>query len=167
MENEGDGRINRYVERLAQKGEEIMEQDSIEQNDPMISQFEKAAGDMNGVNWAEEQIFDDISGKQLNNSEVLRARMEEMEEIRKHGVYKKVPIEKCREKTGKEPISVRWVDVNKGDDVNTEIRSRLVAKEIKRDNRDDLFAATPPLEAKKALFSLAVTEGVGFNGGAA
>ena len=38
---------------------------------------------------------------------------------------------------------------------------RLVAKEIKRDKRDDLFAATPPLEAKKMLFSMAVTEGVG------
>jgi hypothetical protein len=30
----------------------------------------------------------------------------------------------------------------------------LVAKEIKRDEREDLFAATPPLEAKKHLFSL-------------
>ena len=39
-----------------------------------------------------------------------------------------------------------------------------MAKEIKRDKREDLFAATPPLEAKKMLFSLAVTEGVGFHG---
>ena len=31
---------------------------------------------------------------------------------------------------------------------------RLVAKEIKHDKREDLFAATPPLEAKKILFSL-------------
>ena len=43
------------------------------------------------------------------------------------------------------------MDVNKGDDVNPEYRSRLVAQEIKRDNREDLFAATPPLEAKKML----------------
>ena len=35
-----------------------------------------------------------------------------------------------------------------------------MAKEIKRDKRDDLFAATPPLEAKKMLFSAAVTAGV-------
>ena len=27
---------------------------------------------------------------------------------------------------------------------------------------DDLFAATPPLEAKKIMFSMAVTEGIGF-----
>ena len=33
------------------------------------------------------------------------------------------------------------------------------------DKRDDLFAATPPLEAKKILMSLAVTEGVGYRKG--
>ena len=33
-----------------------------------------------------------------------------------------------------------------------------MAKEIKMDKREDLFAATPPLEAKKMLFSLAVTD---------
>ena len=51
----------------------------------------------------------------------------------------------CWANTGKDPIGTRWVDVKKGDDVNPEYRSRLVAKEIKRDNREDLFAATPPL----------------------
>lgn len=40
--------------------------------------------------------------------------------------------------------------------------SGVVAKEIKTDKRDDLFAATPPLEAKKLLFSYAVTEGIGY-----
>ena len=40
--------------------------------------------------------------------------------------------------------------------------SRLVAKEIKADRRLDLFAAAPPLEAKKLLFSFAVTEEIGF-----
>ena len=33
------------------------------------------------------------------------------------------------------------------------------------DKREDLFAATPPLEALKMLFSLAVTEGVGYERG--
>ncbi len=37
-----------------------------------------------------------------------------------------------------------------------------MAQEIKVDKREDLFAATPPLEAKKILFSMAVTEGIGF-----
>ena len=34
-------------------------------------------------------------------------------------------------KTGKKPIGSRWVDINKGDEVNSDYRSRLVAKEIK------------------------------------
>ncbi len=40
-----------------------------------------------------------------------------------------------------------------------------MAKEIKVNNREDLFAATPPLEAKKALFSMAVTESIGHTRG--
>ncbi len=51
-------------------------------------------------------------------------------------------------------MGVKWVDANKGDEENPEYRCRLVAKEIKKDNREGLFAATPPLEAKKMLFSL-------------
>ena len=53
-------------------------------------------------------------------------------------MYEKVPIEECWANTGKDQIGTRWVDVNKGDDVNPEYRSRLVAQEIKRDKREDL-----------------------------
>ncbi len=69
-------------------------------------------------------------------------------------MYEKVPIEECWKETGKAPIGVKWVDTNKGDKERPEFRCRLVAKEIKKDKREDLFAATPPLEAKKMLFSL-------------
>ena len=55
--------------------------------------------------------------------------------------------------TGKEPLGTRWADVNKGDDVNPEYLQR-----------DDLFAATPPLEANKLLISMAVTAGIGHRG---
>ncbi len=60
---------------------------------------------------------------------------------------------------------VRWVDVNKGDDIHPEVRSRLVAKEIGKGNNMGLFAATPPIEAKTVLFSAAFTEGIGFEMG--
>ena len=49
---------------------------------------------------------------------------------------------------------MKWVDANKGDKKNPEHRRRLVAQEIKKDRGEDLFAATPPLEAKKMLLSL-------------
>ena len=38
-------------------------------------------------------------------------------------------------------------------------------QEIQTDKREDSFVATPPLEAKKILLALAVTQGVGFNKG--
>ena len=41
----------------------------------------------------------------------------------------------------------------KGDDAKPDHRSRLVGREIKTDNRLDLFAATPPLETLKVLIS--------------
>ena len=118
------------------------------------------------TNWMNpKRIWDDISGKELEWALVVAARIEEMEEFRKHGVYIKVPIKECMERTGKKPIGVRWVDINKGDEVNPEYRSRLVAKEIKINKRDDLFAATPPIEALKMLLSAAVTEGKGYRKG--
>ena len=63
---------------------------------------------------------------------VRRAREEDMKEFNKHGVYVKVPLRECFERTGKKPIGVKWVDINKGDEEKPEYRSRLVAKEIKK-----------------------------------
>ena len=77
-----------------------------------------------------------------------------METFKKHGVYEKVPIEECWKETGKAHVRVKWVDTNKGGTEKPEYRCRLVAKEIEKDKREDMFAATPPLEAKKMLFSL-------------
>ena len=62
-------------------------------------------------------------------------------------------------------MSTRWVDTNKGTWESIEVRSRMVTRDFKGGDkdRDELFVETPPLEAKKMLFSLAVTEGVGFD----
>ena len=72
-------------------------------------------------------------------------------------VYEKVNIDEARKYTGKNPIGVKWIDINKGDERDPEYRSRLVAKEIAYKKDELMFAATPPLEAKKLLFSKAVT----------
>jgi len=109
-----------------------------------------------------KKYWDDLSDKELNPKLINKARAEEMREFAKQNVYEKVPIEECWANTGKDPIGTRWVDVSKSDDVDPEYRSRLVAQEIKRDKREDLFAATPPLEAKNKLMSMAVTEGIGY-----
>ena len=74
-----------------------------------------------------------------------------------------MPIGHSWEKTGKCPASVRWVDVNNGGEGEMEVRCRLVARDFKgkAKGRDNLFAATPPLEAKRMLLSRAATSTAG------
>ena len=57
-------------------------------------------------------------------------------------------------------ISTKWIDTNKGDPSNPDYRSRWVGREFKGHDKDreDLFAATPPLEAKKSLIGLAASQ---------
>ncbi len=69
-----------------------------------------------------------------------------------HGECEIVPIKECRENAMKISAEAKWVDVSKGAKENPEHRCRLVAKEIKK-KREDWFAATAPLEAKKVLFA--------------
>ena len=87
--------------------------------------------------------------------------MEEVECVRKMKRYEKVPVSQCYQKTGKVPIIVKWIDINKGDQQNPSYRSRLVAREINTYKRDDLFAATPPLEAFKFIISMTSTANKG------
>ena len=66
------------------------------------------------------------------------------------------------QKTGKAPITTKWVDVDKGRDGEVLIRSRLVARDFKNKNDErkfDVFAATPPLEMKRLLFRMARVKG--------
>ena len=56
--------------------------------------------------------------------------MEEMKEVHGHRIYDRVPLNECWDRTGKGPLKIRWVDVNKGDDVNPKYRSRLVARQL-------------------------------------
>ena len=63
--------------------------------------------------------------------------------------------------TGRAPVSVRWVDTNKGDDDSPEIRSRLVARQIRHAGEDPMLAPTPPLEALRTVLSYAATDVIG------
>ena len=70
------------------------------------------------------------------------------------GVYEKVAIQEAYDATGKAPIAVRWVDVNKGDSQSPKYRSRLVAKEFNTGVNPDLYAATPPSECLRLMLSM-------------
>ena len=62
-----------------------------------------------------EYAVDDVSGAYLDPKMVKKARAEEIEYVRSMKLYTKVPIKECLAKTGKQPIAVRWIDVNKQD----------------------------------------------------
>ena len=91
--------------------------------------------------------FDDVSGAELDPKMVQKARRDEIEYVRSMNLYTKVKISECLKYTGKKPIAVRWIDVNKGDAKNPNVRSRVVGKEFNTYNDVTLYAATPPLEA--------------------
>ena len=68
-------------------------------------------------------------------------------------VYEKVALQECWDVTGKDPIGEKWVDINKGDTLNPNYRSRLVAMEFKTEERPEWYAATPPSECLKFIMS--------------
>ena len=105
----------------------------------------------------DEEVWGDVSGAPFDPQEIKRARREEIEYVRKTNLYEKVPISEAYQQTGKAPISVRWIDIDKGDKESPNYRSRLVAREINTSKRNNLFAAIPPLEALKLVLSFATS----------
>eukprot|EP00973_Karenia_brevis_P020932 2878905-Karenia_brevis.AAC.1 len=89
------------------------------------------------------------------------SRKEEVDFIESRNQWELRPISECIAVTGKPPIAMRWVDTDKGFMTGEHnVRCRMVAKDFKGKDkgRDDLFAETPPLEAKRMLLSRAVPE---------
>ena len=77
------------------------------------------------------EYWDDVHGVQLDKKLVEEARQVERDWVKKQGVYEVVPLTMCFEETGKRPISLRWIDTNKGDSLRPNYRSRMVVREIK------------------------------------
>ena len=100
-----------------------------------------------------DQAWDDHTGASLDATKVKEARQLEMEYCDKMHVFNKVPCVQCWERTGKAPLKARWVDIDKG----TRYRSRWVAKQFKGSVSEEWFAATPPIEALRALISSSVS----------
>ena len=75
---------------------------------------------------------DDISGQVLVDSLVREAMNKELDYFEDKKVWTKRPYEEARRVTGKPPISVRWVETNKGDNECPNVRCRLVAGQIRR-----------------------------------
>jgi hypothetical protein len=102
-----------------------------------------------------QYALDDVNGGSLDVAKVKEARAEEVDFMRSKVICCEVPISEAWSCTGCGPVSVKWVDTEKSGGI---IRSRLVARDFKthgEKDREDLFAATPPLELLKAQVSRA------------
>ena len=103
----------------------------------------------------EEWAADDVTGLALDDKAVREAREEEMTFVKNIPLYEEVDTAVCWARLGKGAVSTKWVDIEKSDGDEKIVRSRWVARDFKgkgEEDREDLFAATPPLEAKKMLF---------------
>ena len=86
------------------------------------------SGEVMKVQIEHEPVFrDDLTGQLLDPALVKLARAKELEYFDAKCVWEKRALGEARRVTGKPPVTVRWVDVNKGDNQNPNIRSRLVA----------------------------------------
>ena len=66
-------------------------------------------------------------------------------------VYDYFSTSEAVRRTGRRPLRLKWIDSNKGDTKDYNVRSRLVCTEVRRKGVEAIFAATPPLEALRAL----------------
>ena len=90
---------------------------ALEANDDRSEEGEWAAGDLSGVLIV-----------LINDSEVRAACKEEMEFMSETELCKGSTAEDCWSSTGKPPVSTKWVDAKKDE----EVRSHLVASVLRR-----------------------------------
>ena len=89
-----------------------------------------------------EIFLDSVSGQPLEEALVRLARAKEMDYFESKKVWEKRPRQEAYDRCGKAPISVKWIDTNKGGDDCPNHRSRLVAREIRRHMEKPIFAPT-------------------------
>ena len=83
--------------------------------------------------------YDSNTGAELDPEQVVKARTDELGWIHRQKVYTKVPLEECYQNTGHPPITLKWLDRNKGDEQRPNYRSRLVVREVKKSSRTDVL----------------------------
>ena len=143
-----------HLKREAQEGlEDLVQADEEEEEE--VQDADMNHGDVDEVGelfeedvLAGEYAWDDVLGGYIKPSLVRAARQEEIYFMKERGIWEDSTEEESWRLTGKEPVSVRWVDTNKGTEKEPNVRSRMVARDFKGKDKDreDLFAATPAWE---------------------
>ena len=105
-----------------------------------------------------QEFVDDVSGLPLDKGLATQARRVDIGFFRKIRIYTKFPQEPWMQ-----VITTKWLDVNKGDVETPNYRATLVGREVACEKRDDLYAATLPLESLRALLSLCASRQKGRN----
>ena len=97
---------------------------------------------------------DEYTTEQLPREQTKAAMYDELAYFCDH-VFRGVSYEEAVNDPDGKIIGSRWVNCNKGDLEDPDVRCRLVAQEVNTGSGgcDDFYAATPPLEAKRLLFS--------------
>ena len=107
-----------------------------------------------------QTAWDDVHGEELDLKLVRKGRKEEIDYMEFRGIWEVCDEEEAWRETGQGPTSTKWVDTNKGTKLDPLVRCRLVARDFRKKgdkDREDLFAATPPLETIRILLSKAAT----------
>ena len=104
-----------------------------------------------------EVYKDEYTLEELPMGLVRLAMKEELEYVCDK-VWVGVPITEARADPDGKMIGSRWVNCNKNDINDPDVRCRLVAQEVNTHAGDSFCAATPPLEANRLLFSQWSTE---------
>ena len=97
--------------------------------------------------------YDEYTGEQLPEDLVRAAIIEELNYFSEEGVWENADYAELKGNPKATHVRMRWVLCNKGDEKAPDVRARLVACEIAHEKESAFYASTPPLEAKKWLFS--------------
>ena len=81
-----------------------------------------------------------------------------MDYFHRKGVRDLRLVQEAWAKTGRPPVTVRCVEVNKGDDESPNDWSRREARDIRIAGEDCIFAPTSPLESVRMVLSYANTD---------
>ena len=117
----------------------------------LLSLLDSADGD--------QEFRDRSTGLPLNPEMVKKARELEMQYMEELKVLEDSDRDARVAETGRPPIPAGWVDINKGDSLRPNCRSKLVCQETRGRSTIGVedwaatFAATPPYEAFKLQLS--------------
>ena len=110
------------------------------------------------------KCFDDVTGKELPWQAAKEAREKELKHLCELGVHEKVDERAAVAKYNVTPVDTNWVNTdNPFEGEPTQIRSRIVAREFESGDRQDLYAGALPLEALKAIISIAASHSPEFS----